>query len=244
MPDGDLSLVRPSSVSPARSSRKTVTTRRISSAAAGTSGSSSERPSSADPAGDDVDLFLGVGRHRQHDGVEPSPQRGGELVDAAVPVVRGGDEVEALARLDLVAELGHRQRLLGQDRDQRVLHVGRHPGQLLDPGDRAVGHRPEHRAGHERVAAGAVGEQARVVPAVADRLLGRAGGALDEQGGVAADRRGQMLGDPGLGRAGHAEQEQRPVGGEGGHSHLHQPPRADVLRRDGSPPAAVRPPSR
>ena len=47
MPLGDLSFVRPSSVSPLRSSRKTVTTRRISSTAGGTSGSSSARPSSA-----------------------------------------------------------------------------------------------------------------------------------------------------------------------------------------------------
>ena len=45
VPLGDLSLVRPSAVTPARSSRNTVTTRRISTTAAGTGGSSSARPS-------------------------------------------------------------------------------------------------------------------------------------------------------------------------------------------------------
>ena len=47
VPVGDLSLVRPSSVRPLRNSRNTVTTRRISSSAAGTSGSASDRPSCA-----------------------------------------------------------------------------------------------------------------------------------------------------------------------------------------------------
>jgi hypothetical protein len=46
-PDGDLSLVRPSAVRPDRSSRKTVTTRRISSTAAGTCGSSRDEERSA-----------------------------------------------------------------------------------------------------------------------------------------------------------------------------------------------------
>ncbi len=44
VPEGDLSLVRPSVVTPSRSSRKTVTTRRISSMPSGTAGRSSERP--------------------------------------------------------------------------------------------------------------------------------------------------------------------------------------------------------
>ena len=47
VPLGDFNLVRPSSVSPLRSSRNTVTTRRISFTAGGRSGSSSALPSSA-----------------------------------------------------------------------------------------------------------------------------------------------------------------------------------------------------
>ena len=93
-------------------------------------------------------------------------------------------------------------------------------------------HGAHHRAGHQRLAARAVGQQLGVVPAVADRLLGGAGGALHQQGGVAADGRRQMLGHPGLGRAGHAEQQQRAVGGERGDGDLDDPARADVLRGD------------
>ena len=47
VPDGDLIVVRPSLVTPDRSSRNTVTTRRISSTAAGTAGSSRAEASSA-----------------------------------------------------------------------------------------------------------------------------------------------------------------------------------------------------
>ena len=108
----------------------------------------------------------------------------------------------------------------------------RHAGELLDPHDRAALHRPVDRAGHQRGGARAFGEQPGVVPAVAQRLLGRAGGALHQQRGVAADRGGEVLAHPGLGRAGHAEQQQRPVGGERGDGDLDQPPLADVLGRD------------
>ena len=47
VPDGDLSFVRPSSVTPARSSRKIVTTRRISSSARVAGGSSSVAPTAS-----------------------------------------------------------------------------------------------------------------------------------------------------------------------------------------------------
>src|SRR5690606_39043504 len=76
----------------------------------------------------------------------------------------------------------------------------------------------------------------RVVPAVPDGLLGGAGGALDEQGRVAADGGGEVFGQPGLGRAGDAEQQQRPVGGQGGDGDLDDAAGADVLGRD---PVAV-----
>ena len=112
VPDGDLSFVRPSSVTPERSSRKIVTTRRISSSAQVAGGSSSVAPIDVQPQLDDLDLLLGAVGQRQHDRVEAAPHGGGELVDAAVAVVGGRDHVEALDRLDLVVELGDRQRLL------------------------------------------------------------------------------------------------------------------------------------
>ena len=232
VPVGCLRLVRPSSVTPSRSSRKIVTTRRISSAAVGTAGSASAAPSSPTRRATMAISSSAVGRQRQHDRVEPAAQRARQLVDAAVAVVGRGDQVEALHRGDLGVELGDRQHLLGQDRDERVLHLRRHAGQLLDAHQAAGAHRPVHRARHERRLARALGEQAGVVPAVAQRLLGRAGGALHEQRRVAADRRREVLADPRLGRAGDAEQQQGAVGGQRGDGDLHQPALPDVLRGD------------
>ena len=126
---------------------------------------------------------------------------------------------------DLGVELGDRQHLLRQDGDQGVLHLGGHAGQLLDADEAPGAHRPVDRAGHQRRLAGALGEQPGVVPAVAQRLLGGAGGALHEQGRVAADGGGEVLADPGLGRARHAEQEQGAVGGERGDGDLDEPAR-------------------
>ena len=104
------------------------------------------RPERRDAAAHDLDLLVGVVGQRQDDRVEASLERRRQLVDALVAVVRGRDDVEAAARLDLLAELGDRQRLLRQDADQRVLHVGRDPRQLLDAHEPAVLHRAHHRA--------------------------------------------------------------------------------------------------
>lgn len=61
---------------------------------------------------------------------------------------------------------------------------------------------------------------------------GVAGRALHEQRRVSADGRGQVLGHPCLRRAGHAEQEQCPVGGERGDGDLDDAARAHILRCD------------
>ncbi len=63
-------------------------------------------------------------------------------------------------------------------------------------------------------------------------LFGGAGGALDDLGGVGVDRGGEVLGEPGLGGAGLADQEQRAVGDEGGDRDLDEALVADVFRRD------------
>ena len=91
---------------------------------------------------DDLDFLLDRRRQRQDDGVEAPSEGGRKLVDAAIPVVGRRDHVEAVDRLDLLAELRDRQRFLGQDRDQGVLDVRRDPGQLLDPDLLAVAAMP------------------------------------------------------------------------------------------------------
>ena len=77
-------------------------------------------------------------------------QGAGQFVDALVAVVGGGDDVEALARLDLRVQFGDGQGLLGEDGDQGVLHLGGDAGQLLDAGDLALPHGAHHRAGDQR----------------------------------------------------------------------------------------------
>ncbi len=135
----------PSAVTPSRSSRKIVTTRRISSSA-GFSAAAPAPCQAARRALDDLDFLVHAVRHGQDDGVEAAQERAGQLVDALIAVIRRGDHVEALARLHLGIQLGDRQRLLGKDRDERVLNVGGNARQLLDAGDLAVLHRAHQRA--------------------------------------------------------------------------------------------------
>ncbi len=99
--------------------------------------------------------------------------------------------LKPLDRLHLVAELRDRQRLLRQDRDQAC--PARRPacGSAPRPGRWCRSpHRPHHRALDQRLPRRPLGQQPGVVPAVADRFLGGAGGALHEQGRVAGDGRG------------------------------------------------------
>ena len=108
VPVGVFRLVRPSAVTPSRSSRKIVTTRRISSDVGRDLGQGQRRAELGDALGDDRHLLLGRGRQRQHDRVEAPAQGAGQLVDPPVAVVGRGDEVEALHGGDLGVELGHR----------------------------------------------------------------------------------------------------------------------------------------
>ena len=159
-----------------------MTTRRISSAAAGSAGSSSARPSSPTRRRDDLDLLSAVSGSGRTTVLK---RRRSALDSSLTPRSRSlavAITLKPRTACDLAAELGDRQRLLRQDRDQRVLHVGRDAGQLLDAGDlrrpaiaRITG------LGTSAVPRRALGQQPGVVPAVADRLLGGAGGALHEQ---------------------------------------------------------------
>lgn len=171
VPLGDFSFVRPSAVMPSRSSRKTVTTRRISSMPSGTVEQVEGAADLVDPARDDVDLGVGALGQRQHHCVEAAAQGAGQVVDPAVTVVGGRDQVEAAYGLHLRPQFRYRQRLFRQDRDKRVLYVGGDTGQLLDARGHPFRHGAHDGAGHQRVAARAVGEQLRVVPAVPDGLL-------------------------------------------------------------------------
>ena len=94
-PDGDLSFVRPSAVTPYRSSRKTVTTRRISSSAEEPAGSSSEEASVATAAATIATSSSSLVGQRHDDGIEAAAQGRGEFVDALVAVVGGRDDIEA-----------------------------------------------------------------------------------------------------------------------------------------------------
>ena len=171
----------------------------------------------------------GVG---QDDRVEAAAERARQLVDAPVAVVGGGDEVEARGGP------APRRRARGSGSVFSLSTVISASctslGIRVSSSMRTIEPRSIARNtgdGHERRVARTLGEQAGVVPAVAHRLLRRAGGALHEQRRVAADRRREVLADPRLRRAGQAEQQQRPVGGERGDRDLHQPARPDVLRR-------------
>src|SRR5215831_12270581 len=80
-------------------------------------------PEIGDPPLDDGHLVVEVVGERQDDGVEAALERARQLVHAAVAAVGGGDDVEAMARLHLLAELGDRDGLLGEEGDERVLDV-------------------------------------------------------------------------------------------------------------------------
>jgi hypothetical protein len=179
-----------------------------------------------------LDFFIDRVRQRQHDRIEATLERAREIVHAFVAIVRGRDDIEPLASLRLVAELGDGQRLLREDGNERVLHIGGNARQLLHARNPPFAHPAHDRAGHERVERRPLGEELRVVPTVAHRLLGRARGALHEKRRVAADRCGEMLRDPRLGSARHAEQEERAIRGKRGDCDLDHAPLADVFRRN------------
>ena len=75
-------------------------------------------------------------------------------------------------------------------------------------------HRRHDRRGDHRLPGLALGDDHGHVPRVLDVVLGGAGGALHDQRRVAADRRGQQLGQPALAGAGVADQQQAAVGGQ------------------------------
>jgi hypothetical protein len=129
-------------------------------------------------------------------------------------------------------EFGHGDAPFGEQGDQGVLHLGQAAGDLLDAGDRAPRHGGEHGRGHERLPAGALGEQQGVVPAVLELVLGGARGALDDQAAGAADRGRQQLGEHRLGGAGLADEQQAALPGEGDDAAFHQGAVADELALD------------
>ncbi len=134
-------------------------------------------------------------------------------------------------------QLGDGDPPLGEQRDQGVLDLREAAGDLLDPGDRAGGHRAEHRRGHQRLAAGALGEQQGVVPAVLELVLGGARGALDGERAGAADGGGEEFGEHRLGGAGLADEQQAALAGEGDDAAFDEGPLADELLLDRQAPA-------
>ena len=128
---------------------------RMSSSVGGTSSSIWWRRSSSAVRNRTISAsLLLVGDHRDPHEVEPPLQRRGQVVDAAVAAVGGGDDGEAGLGEDdvVVVELGDGDVLLGQDRDQRVLHVAGGAGQLLEAADHALLHRGHDRRRDHRLA--------------------------------------------------------------------------------------------
>ena len=182
--------------------------------------------------GDDGYLLVDRVRQRQHDDVEAPLQCGGQFVHALVAVVGRRDHVEAALGIDRRVELGDRHHLFGKDRNERVLYVRAHARQLLQPAELSLAHGTEERCRDQSFLARPVREKLSVVPAVADLVLVRSGGALDDHGGVARNGGRQMLRHPRLGRARHAQQQQCAIGGERGDGRLYQAARADILGAD------------
>jgi hypothetical protein len=153
---------------------------------------------------------------RDADEVEAPLQRRGEVVDAPVAAVGGGDDREPGPGEQevVVVQLGDGHVLLGQDRDEGVLHVAGRPGQLLEASDQALVHGGHDRRGDHGVAGLALGDHHGDVPGVLDVVLGGAGGALDDQGRVTADGGGQQLGEPALAGARVPDQQQAAVRGQ------------------------------
>ena len=166
---------------------------------------------------DDLRLAPLVGHHRDADEVEPALERRGQVVDAAVAAVGGGDDREAgLGEDDVVA-----RRARGSRCTSRTGSRSARPGRRWWSGSAPRSGRSRRCSiavmigeGIIDVAGLALGDDHRDVPRVLDVVLGGAGGALHDQRGVAADGRGQQLGEPALAGAGVADQQQAAVGGQ------------------------------
>jgi hypothetical protein len=173
------------------------------------------------------------GEHRFE--VEAALQRRAHLVHAAVARVGGGDDVEALARIEhavLARELGHRHHAVRQHAQQAVLHLERRARDLLEAHHLALLHAQVQRRRHHGARARAFVDEQRVVPAVLDLVFGDRGAALDGERRDARDGRGQQLRQHRLGRARLAHQHQAAAGGQRDEHALDAGHRRDDLGRD------------
>ena len=107
-------------------------------------------------------------------------------------------------------QLRHRDPLLRQQGNHRVLHLRGAARDFLEPGQGAGLHRSKDRAFDQRRLAGPLRDEHRVVPRIADLFFRRAGCALHDLGGVAVDCRGKVLGQPALRRARLADEQAEP----------------------------------
>src|SRR5262249_54036628 len=103
---------------------------------------------------------------------------------------------------------------------------------FLDANELAGAHAGQDRRGDERLGPRSAVEEHRVVPAVTQMILVRAGGALDGQGARTADGRGEGRADHALGGAWLPDEQQAPLAGQRYHAALDKRPRADELRLD------------
>jgi len=132
---------------------------------------------------------------------------------------------------------GNRHDLFRQQRDERILHFGGRARDFLEAYQLALLETAKDRAGHQRLGAGAFRQQQGVVPAVANLLLGGAGGALHHLQAVAANRCGQMFTKPAFCGSRFTDKQQGPVGGERGNGNFDDALVAQVLRPNLDAPA-------
>lgn len=188
------------------------------------------RPTKA--GGEDVEPRTGL---VLAEAVEAPLQRGRHLVDPTVATVGGGDDVEAPERVDaarIAVELRNGEDPLGEDRQERILHLRGAARELLEADHLALRHAAVDGRRYQRAGRRPLGEQRRVVPRILDGVLCGGRRALDREGGVARDRRGQQLAGQRLRRTRLADQHQAAVGGERDDTPLDERARADELRGD------------
>src|SRR5205807_8590428 len=93
-------------------------------------------------------------------------------------------------------------------------------------------HGPHQRCCDECFARGPLGQELRIVPAIADLILIGAGGALYDELRRARDGGGEMFRHPGFGGAWYAEDEERPIGYERRNRCFDEAAVSDIFWRD------------
>ncbi len=146
VPLGDLSLVLPSSVTPLRSSRRIVTTRRISSRAGLSPGSSSVAAELLGPPVDDFHFVVERVGHGQDDRIEPAQEALDSSLTPLSRLLAVAITLNPLLACTSVLSSGMGRVFSERIVIKRILHFAGNARHLLDAADQAGFHGLEHRA--------------------------------------------------------------------------------------------------